>query len=236
MEWWRVMKQRAVVRAMCAVAGVCGCLSSGATPTTNLSSALEQNAQDAANLADASSDSPAQRALSAILTQASADKTAAPVAPTDTAQKSASPASASKPLPISLGESAQVAAKDLAVHTGAVDARQYWSEELGLDKRPDANANADGVNMQHRRANNDAASTNNAPPRSADQVKQDEEQASFLASALVREVMPWAIGAAVLLGCVQGLRMVLAFSRHYAARKRKYSKSSSGNASRNARL
>ena len=50
MEWWGVMKQRAAVRAICAVAGVCGCLAAGATPTTNLSSVLSQDVQDAANL------------------------------------------------------------------------------------------------------------------------------------------------------------------------------------------
>ena len=235
MEWWRVMKQRAVVRAMCAVAGVCGCLASGATPTTNLSAVLSQDAQDAANLADSSSDSPVQRSLSALLTQGAADKTAAPDARTGTAQKSAGPASASPP-PTSLGESLHVAAKDLAVNTGAVDAKQYLSEEFGLDKASDANTNADGINMQHRHSDGDTANANNAPPRSAEQLKLDEEQASHLVSALVREVMPWAFGAAVVVGCVQVLRMMLAFSRRQATRKRKYRKSSSSKASRSARL
>ena len=234
MEWWSVMAQQTVARTVCAVAGVCWCVPSGAAVSTNPLPAVAQDAQDAADLADASSDSPVLRALSAFSIKTLADKTAAPDAPSDTAQKSASPAPTSKPIPISLGESVHGAAKDLAVSTGVVDAKQYVSEELGLDTTPDANA--DGINVLRRRASGDTASANNAPPRSAEQLNLDAEQASFLASALVQEVTPWAIGAAVLLGCVQGLRVMLAFSRRQTLRKRKHRKSSRGSATRNARL
>lgn len=240
MEWWGVMHRRAVVRVICAVAGVVGCLSSGAAPITSLPSVLADDARDVADLADASSDSPAQRALSAVLAQAAADKTAAPDARTDAVRKSASPASASKllPSPVStaMAEPVQGGTKEPAAITAAVDAIHYLGDELGLDQTPNPNADSDGANLPHRRTNGDIPSASNAPLRSAEQLQQDDEHASTLASALVREVIPWAVGAAVLLGSMQVLRMGLAFGRRQAARKRKHRKSSSGHTSRSARL
>ncbi|MBC7680792.1 MAG: hypothetical protein H7172_00525 [Ferruginibacter sp.] len=193
--------------------------------------ALALDALEAADLADASADSPVQRALSALSLKASGGKTAARDTREDAAQKAAIPASASTSLPPSLAESVHVAAKDFAVQTGAVNAKQYLAEELGLDKTPSNDADADGIQLLRRRTID-----NSAPPRTAEQLKLDEEQASFLASALVQEVIPWAVGAAVLLGSVQGLRAMLAFSRSRTVRKRKYRKSRSGRASRNARV
>ncbi|MBC7617963.1 MAG: hypothetical protein H7293_03050 [Candidatus Saccharibacteria bacterium] len=231
MECWGVGVQRSVVRVVCAMAGVCGCWSPAAALAANLQDALAPDVQEAADLADASADSPVQRALSALSLKASTDKAGVPNAREVMAQKAAIPASASKPISPSLAESVHVAAKDFAVQTGAVNAKQYLAEELGLDKTPDADADADGTQLLRRRTID-----NTTPPRTAEQLKLDEEQASFLASALVQEVMPWAAGAAVLLGSMQGLRAVLAFSRSRAVRKRKHRKSRSGRASRNARV
>ncbi|WP_295959262.1 hypothetical protein [Rhodoferax sp.] len=208
-------------------------MSASAAGSTSPLPVQTHDAQDAADLADASADSPVLRALSAMQAMATADKTATSDARTDAAQKPASPASASKSAPSSLGETLHGAAKDMAVNTGALEAKQYLSTEFGMDRAADTNADS---NVLRRRANGGASedNANNAPPRSAEQMKLDEEQASFLASALMREVVPWAIGAAVLLGCLQGLRAMLVFSRRQAERKRKHHKSSS--ASRSARL
>lgn len=232
MEWWRVMGSRVGVRILCAVVGVGGCLSAGAASSASLLPATTQEAQDAADLADASADSPVQRALSAIPVKASADKPTA-AAPTDTVQKPASPASAPKPAPTSLGETLHVAVKDAAVQSGAIEAKQYLSTEFGSDAAADADADSNVLRRRANRSGSENATANNAPPRSEEQLKLDEEQASFLASALVREVVPWAIGAAVLLGCLQGLRAMLVFSRRQTARKHKHRKPSS---TRNARL
>lgn len=221
MKWCGVMVQRAVVGVVYAVAGSCAGLSSAAVLTANPSAVLATDAQDAADLADladASADSPVQRALSAIPLKTSAGKTAS--------------LELDSKLPATpLHESMRLAAKDLALNMGAVDAKQYLREELGLDNTLAAATDGDGIPaLPHR------ASDNNAPPRSAEQLKLDGDQASFLALALVQEVLPWAIGAAVLLGCVQGLRLMLAFSRRRATRKRKYRKSSRSRTPRNARL
>lgn len=241
MEWWGVMGPRVVVRMLCAVAGVGGCFTVGAASSSSMLQTQTQtqtqthDAQDAADLVDASADSPVQRALSAMPVKSSADQPRPSDVRTDTAQKPAGPASASKAISNSLGETFHIAVKDAAANTGAMEAKQYLSTEFGLDRAADANADS---NALRRRANGgaseDAANANNLPPRSAEQIKLDEEQASFLASALVREVVPWAIGAAVLLGCLQGLRAMLVFSRRQAERKSKHRKSSS--ASRSARL
>ena len=233
MEWWRVMGPRVGVRILCAVVGVGGCLSAGAAASASLLPAQTQEAQEAADLADASADSPVQRALSAIPVKSSADKPAATAAPTDTVQKPASPASVPKPAPTSLGETLHVAVKEAAVSTGAIEAKQYLSTEFGSDAAADADADSNVLRRRANRGGSENATTNNAPPRSEEQLKLDEEKASFLASALVREVVPWAIGAAVLLVCLQGLRSMLVFSRRQTERKHKYRKSSS---TRNARL
>ncbi|WP_367847833.1 hypothetical protein [Rhodoferax sp. WC2427] len=236
MEWRGVKKLRAVACAVCAVAGAGGVLPAAAALLPNLAPGSTQDAQEAADLADAHSDSPVLRALSSMPSKAAADKAATPEPRTDTAPKPANPASATKPEARPLGETVHMAAKDLAVSTGAVDARQYLSTEFGSDKAPDGNADPE-INVLRRRANgdtrSDAANANNAPARSAEQMKLDEEQASFLASALVHEVMPWALGAAMLVGCAQGLRAMLAFSRRKSERRRRHRKSSS---TRNARL
>ena len=229
MECWGVGVQRAVVHAVCAIAGLCG----GGSPALALAAsplaALAPDAQEAADLADATADSPVQRALSALSLKAATGTAPAPDTHEDAAQKVAIAASASKPLPPSLAETVHGTAKDFAVQTGAVNAKQYFAEDLGLDKTPDTDA--DGIQLLRR-----GAIANNASPRTAEQIKLDEEQASLLASALVQEVMPWAIGAAVLLGSAQGVRAILAFSRIRTARKRKHRKSRSGHVSRNARL
>lgn len=220
--------------ALCAVAGTCWGLPAAAALLPNLSAGSTQDAQDAADLADATANSPVQRALSAMPVKTAADKAATSDPRTEAASKPASPASASKPDARPLGETLHTTAKDLAVSSGAVDAKQLLDTEFGSDKTNDGNTES---NVLRRRANGDAsadaANAGIAPPRSAEQMKLDEEQASFLASALVQEVMPWAIGAAVLLGCAQGLRAMLAFSRRQTVRKRKHRKSSS---TRNARL
>lgn len=229
MEWRGVKRLRAVLCALCAVAVVGWGLPAAAALLPNLSEGTSQDAQEAADMADAHSGSSVLRALSAMPVKASADKAASADPRTDATAKPASPASASKSDPQPLGETLHTAAKDLAVNTGAVDAKQYLSTEFGSDKAPDGNAEADS-NVLRRRANGDTsgnAANANAPVRSAEQMKLDEEQASFLASALAHEVIPWAMGAAVLVGCAQGLRAILALSRRKSERRRRHRRSSS---------
>nr|WP_315246731.1 hypothetical protein [uncultured Albidiferax sp.] len=203
-----------------------------------MSAGSTQDAQEAADLADAHSDSPVLRALSAMPVKASADKAVASEPRSEATQSAApnpaNPASASKSNPRPLGETLHTAVKDLAVNSGAMEAKHLLSTEFGSDKATDANAE---TNVLRRRANGDTNSEDpnspNAQSRSPEQTQLDEEQASFLASALIREVTPWAIGAAVLLCCAQGLRAMLVFGRRQTERKRKYRKSSG---TRNARL
>jgi hypothetical protein len=234
MAWWGDKRPGAKAGALCALAAVCFGTPVAAALLPNLSSGSSQEAQEAADLADAHSDSPVLRALSAMPVKAAADKVVAPEPRADAAPKPVTAASAIKSDPRPLGETLHAAAKDLAVSSGAVEAKQFLNAEFDSDKATDANTD---TNVLRRRANGDTnaddPNARNAPPRSAEQTKIDEEQASFLASALVREVTPWAIGAAVLLFCAQGLRAMLAFSRRQAERKRKFRKSSS---TRNARL
>ncbi len=239
MELWGAMTQRFLVRMLCGVLGACWGLSGGAVPMGNPPSAQVSESEDAADLADASADSPVLRALSISARKAVADKNTAADIRTDSASKPAPAVSASKSESRPLGETLHVVAKEVAVHSGMADAKQYLGAELGLDKPADASgdANADASNVLRRRATGDSVNSGNAlPSRSSEQLKLDEEQASFLASALVREVTPWAIGAAVLMGVLQGLRLMLAFSRRQTKRKRKYRRSGRGSASRNARM
>ena len=212
-----------------------------AESTPSLSSDVLQHANDAADLAEANLDSPVLRAMSAAQAKASAkaNKTASAELRIDAGQPPATTASASKRDPVPIGATLQLAAKELAVKTGAADAKQYLSAELGLDKPADTDTDTDTVNALRRRASGEADVAGDATARSAEQLKLDGEQASFLASALVREVMPWAVGAAGLLGCVQALRLMLAFSRRKAERKRKRRKfrnSTHSSVSRKVRL
>ncbi len=223
MDVWGAKMQRTVLRALCAVLGLCWGLSVWAAPLSSLSSAPVSEASEAADLADASADSPVLRALStaaqrnAAGTDTPADSRAAPAA------KPAVPASGrpAEP-PLSNREALHLAAKELAVRTGVVDAKQHLSAELDLD--PPTQDVAD-PNVLRRRAMGGAGDEDGGigqmPPLSAEQLKLDGERASFLASALVQEVMPWAIGAATLLAGIKGLRLFLAFSRKQAERKRK---------------
>lgn len=233
MEWWGDKRPQAMAGALCAVAAACYGMPAAAALLPDLSSGTSQDAREAADLADAHSDSSVLRALSAMPVKAAASEPRADAIPHG-AQKPASAASASQANARPLGETLHTAAKDLAVNSGALDAKNFLSTEFGSDKSADANAE---TNVLRRRANGDAnaeePNPHNAPPRSAEQSELDEEKASFLASALVREVTPWAIGAAVLLFCAQGLRVMLAFSRRQSERKRRYRKSSG---TRNARL
>jgi hypothetical protein len=239
MELWGAMTQRFLVRMLCGVVGAGWGVSGGAVSMANPPSAQVSESEDAADLADASADTPVLRALSISARKAITDKNTAADIRTDSASKPSPPVPASKAESRPLGETLHAAAKDLAIHSGAADAKQYLGAELGLDKPADASGdvNADASNALRRRATGDSANSGNVlPPRSNEQLKLDEEQASFLASALVREVTPWAIGAAVLMCILQGLRLMLAFSRRQTKRKRKYRRSGSGNASRNARM
>jgi hypothetical protein len=218
--------------------GLWGCLLCGvvigwstcvwAQSSGHLPSAAGQDAEDAADLADASADSPVLRALSASARKALAERPVLADGRTDAAAKSASPPAATKP-ERSLAEDARSAIKDVAVQSGAVDAKDFLNSELGLDKPADS---AGEIPPESRRAlhpsgNGGAENTGNVSPGAQGQPKLNEEQISFLASALVREVVPWAIGGAVLLASIQGIRLVLAYARRKNERKRKYRKSRS---------
>lgn len=234
MQWWGDNRLRAMAGALCAVTVVCHGTPAAAAILPNLSSGSSQDAQEAADLADAHSDLSVQRALSAMPVKAAGDKaaasepraTASQGASPSALQKPATPASASASAPRTPGETLQKTAKDLAV-----DAKQLLSTEFGSDKTADPNAEG---NVLRRRTNGETSAEENphSTPRSAEQSHLDEEQASFLASALVREVTPWAVGAALLLACAQGVRALLAYGRRKAERKRRHRKSSG---SRNAR-
>ena len=236
MELWGTKTQRAIIRLLCAIAVGGWGASVGAEATPTLSSGVLQDAFDAADLADAYLDSPVLRALSAAQVKASVDKTAVADIHAVTGPKPANATATSKQDPVPLGVVLQGAVKDLAVQTGAVDAKHFLSDELGLDKSADVPVDADTANSLRRRPNGDADIASNAPPRSAEQIKQDGVQASILASALVQEVVPWAVGFFTLLGCVQGLRLMMAFSQRKTERKRKRRKASSGGGSLRARL
>ena len=243
MELWGAKTQRAIARLLWVLAITGGPVGGWAESTPSLSSGVLQHANDAADLAEANLDSPVLRAMSAAQAKASAkaNKTASAELRIDAGQPPATTASASKRDPVPIGATLQLAAKELAVKTGAADAKQYLSAELGLDKPADTDTDTDTdtVNALRRRASGEADVAGDATARSAEQLKLDGEQASFLASALVREVMPWAVGAAGLLGCVQALRLMLAFSRRKAERKRKRRKfrnSTHSSVSRKVRL
>ena len=239
MDLWGAKMQRTVLRGLCGVVVLGWGLSARAAPLASLPSAPVTEASDAADLADASVDSPVLRALSA-----AAQRNAAGTAPpsdsrAEPASKPAVPASGrAAELPMSTREALHLTAKELAVRTGVVDAKQHLSAELGLDQ-PTEDA-ADTPNVLRRRAMGGAGDEDGGigqmPPRSAEQLKLDGEQASFLASALVQEVMPWAIGAAALLAGIKGLRLFLAFSRKQTERKRKTRRASSRSHPHSARF
>jgi hypothetical protein len=238
MDVWGAKMQRTVLRELCGVVLLGWGLSAGAAPLSSLPSAPVTEASDAADLADASVDSPVLRTLSAAAqrnaagTAPSSDPRAAP------ASKPAVPASgrATEP-PLSTREALHLSAKELAVSAGVVDAKQHLSAELGLD--PPTQDVAD-PNVLRRRAmggeGDEDGGIGQMPPLSAEQLKLDGERASFLASALVQEVMPWAIGAAVLLVGIKGLRLFLAFSRKQTERKRKTQRASSRSRPHSARF
>lgn len=237
MELWDAKTRQTTVRVLCAMAVLGWAESIWAGPTAGPLSASLQNALETADLVDANADSSALRVLSSAPAKAAADTSAASDTRAGAAQKSAQTASVGKRIPGPLNETLQTVAKELAVHTGAVNAKQYLGTELGLDTSTDApvDASAEAGNALRRPSSGEAASRSNGEPPSAEQRKLNKEQASFLASALLLEVMPWAIGFAALLGCAQGLRVVLAFSRRQALRKRKHRKSSSGRTLRRIR-
>ncbi|WP_394791439.1 hypothetical protein [Rhodoferax sp.] len=133
--------------------------------------------------------------------------------------------------------------KDMAKSSGAVDALQSLNSELNADKGgitdSTREAETDPAVLARRRAEGGAGPDGraaNTAPRSAEQLKLEEAQASFLFSELVREVTPWLIGAAIFYCCIYGTRLMLAYSRMKAERKRKRRRSRSSTSSRNARL
>jgi hypothetical protein len=201
-----------------------GCsLSVWALPAGHVPAAPVHDAEEAADLADASADSPVLRALSASARKALADKGAVP----DVPAKPASTPVAAKP-ERTLAEEARSTAKDLAVQSGVVGAKEFLNAELGLDKPADASADALAENRRAMRqsATGGGDSADNALPGNPHLPKPDEAQISFLASALVREVMPWAIGGAALLASIQGIRLMLAYAQRKNERKRKFRRTS----------
>jgi hypothetical protein len=235
MDVWGAKMRRTVLRVLCAVLGLCGGLPVWAAPLSSLPSAPVTEASDAADLADASADSPVLRALSA----AAQRNAAGGASPAEPASKPAVPASgrATEP-PMSTREALHLSAKELAVSTGVVDAKQHLSAELGLEQSTEDVAEPPNA-LRHRAmggAGDEDGGIGPMPPLSAEQLKLDGERASFLASALVQEVMPWAIGAVALLVGIKGLRLSLAFSRKQTERKRKTRRASSRAHSPGARL
>jgi len=127
--------------------------------------------------------------------------------------------------------------KQLAETTGAVDALQRLNAELGSDKTGEAvggtrDADTEG-GRPHGGADRAAVAT---MPKTAEQLHQEDVQASFMAQMLIDEVRPWALGTALVYFGIYGVRMMLRYSRMKSERRRKQRKSGSGQKSRSARL
>nr|WP_315237079.1 hypothetical protein [uncultured Albidiferax sp.] len=137
-------------------------------------------------------------------------------------------------------ESLRSSLKDLANSSGVVDALHTLNSELNSNASGSLADAQDGGAEMARRAEAQSGSEPRmgvrAAPLTAEQRKLEEAQASFLFSALVREVTPWLIAAALMYIVIYGARVMLAYSRMKAARKRKRRQSKSGARTRSARV
>nr|WP_315427947.1 hypothetical protein [uncultured Albidiferax sp.] len=137
-------------------------------------------------------------------------------------------------------ESLRSSLKELANSSGVVDALHTLNSELnGSASGTFADAPDGGADMARRteaQPGSEARMGVRAAPLTEEQRKLEEAQASFLFSALVQEVTPWLIAAALMYVVIYGARVMLAYSRMKAARKRKRRESKSGARTRSARI
>ncbi len=118
--------------------------------------------------------------------------------------------------------------KDVVTATGAQETYQQLNADLGLDKahaQLDA-GDDDAAAVRKARANAETGRMDRTgagePPRTAEQLRQDEARASMLTSQLIDEVLPWVAGAAVLYVGLHVARYLLVRSRAKAARRRRH--------------
>jgi len=138
-------------------------------------------------------------------------------------------------------ESIRSSLKELASSTGVADALHTLNSDLnGSASGAFADGAHDGGVEVARRAETQPGSEARmgvrAAPLTEEQRKREEAQASFLFSALVQEVTPWLIAAVAMYVVIYGARVMLAYTRMKAARKRKRRHSKSGARTRSARI
>lgn len=137
-------------------------------------------------------------------------------------------------------ESLRSSLKELANSTGVVDALHTLNSELnGSASGTFADAHDGGAEMARRaeaQSGSEPRMGVRAAPLTEEQRKLEEAQASFLFSALVQEVTPWLIAAVLMYIVIYGARVMLAYSRMKAARKRKRRQSKSSARTRSARI
>jgi hypothetical protein len=242
MDFGGATPRRCTARVLCGVVVACLGLAAWAVPLGHGPSLSTQDAQEAADLADASADLSALRALSAAPPRASADKPPTSTARAEPATAPSRAAAASTPAPpLTSRDGLRLASKELAESTGLADAKARLEGEFGADKTglSEAEADADPANALRRRAagtHGDTEPTPQGPQRTAEQIKNDGARASILASALINEVMPWAVGAALVLAGIKGVRLFLAFSRKQSKRQRRHRRSSGRSTRQHTRL
>ena len=126
-------------------------------------------------------------------------------------------------------ERVRAAYKELMEVTGADEAwRQLNAGREGENGDAFSNGPRDADNTRRRAeasSGDDSRMAALDSPRTEEQRKLDEVRASLLFSALLEEVTPWLIAAVVIYAVVYGARVVLAYNRMKAARKRKRRKS-----------
>ena len=135
-------------------------------------------------------------------------------------------------------ERVRAAYKELMEVTGADEAwRQLNAGREGENGDAFSNRPHDADNSRRRAeasSGDDSRMAALDSPRTEEQRKLDEVRASLLFSALLEEVTPWLIAAVVIYAVVYGARVVLAYNRMKAERKRKRRKSTTR--SRSTRL
>lgn len=207
---------------------------SGSTvPGPGLQSTSEAEDDDLEALMPSASEAPAREGGAR-----SADRLVRPgamAAPATRADASAAAAPS-----ISERERVHQAYKELVEATGADEAWRLLNAGLEGENGGAFSNSPRDADATRRRAEAPSGSDSRIAalesPRSEEQRKLDEVRASLLFSALLDEVTPWLIAAVVIYVVVYGARVLLAYNRMKAARKRKRRKSRSSGRSRGTPL
>lgn len=222
--------------ALAAIAWAVPIAESPTSPTPGFQSIAEAPTSDVGALSAVATDAPAKAAPGK-----SAETPARAEQPAPRSEPAATPIAANSGASVAEPESIRASLKDLATSTGAVDALHSLNSEVnsatsGAFADGSRDGGADGVRHADAQAGSEVRIATRAAPLTAEQRKLDEAQASFLFSALLEEVLPWLIAAAVMYVVVYGARLLLAYNRMKAERKRKRRQSRSGSRTRSARV